>query len=119
MLKVKSILALLFSLLVLSTGVGAALYQHFHENNLQEVEKNDEVVVYENQLKYDKKPLSVSKEDVETIDEKEKTSQVQAEKKEKSESHSVLKTSSSFVTLFYVLVSYLFSGPFDSQTFSY
>lgn len=32
------------------------------------------------------------------------------------ENTSVLKTSSNFVTVFYVLINYMFSGPMESQT---
>ncbi len=112
MLKVKSISAVVFSVLLFSTGLGTALFQHYQENEM--LSPNNGVEVIEKELKYEKAPLNTDKK-LEVL-QKEKA-EAESDKEQKTNNNSVLKTSSGFVTVFFVLVNYLFSGPLETQSF--
>jgi hypothetical protein len=114
MLRMKSILILFFSIALVSTGVAAVLVQQFQESAFIEEGSNptDEINAPELQKKSadGKKPFQVRIQKEDAADSEERV----VEKKNKS----VLKSSSGFVTVFYVLVSYLFSSPFEAQDFT-
>lgn len=85
------------------------------ENNNEIVSKKENNGVElnnHNRLQKDKKPDNIQfKQEKFNNDDSENS-----EKASKSNKNSILKSSSSFVTVFYVLVSYLFSGPLDAPS---
>lgn len=114
MLRIKSILILFFSIAVISTGIAAVLVQQFQESVLIEDGANPKDEIESADLQ--KKPEE-NKEHSQVLIPKENSSESEervVEKKNKS----VLKSGSGFVTVFYVLVNYLFSSPFETQDFS-
>ena len=114
MLRIKSILILFFSIAIVSTGIAAVLVQQFQEPALEE-ESNTlthevEPSTLQKKLTESKKPSQVRIQKEDAAEDEEQT----VEKKNKS----VLKSGSGFVTVFYVLVNYLFSSPFETQDYS-
>ncbi len=69
---------------------------------------------YEDQRKTAKKPGETHLKNEKSPNSESKDS----DPKEENRKNSILKSSSSLVTVFYVLVSYLFSGPLDSPSTS-
>lgn len=114
MLRIKSFLILFFSIAIISTGIAAVLVQQFEEPAFIEEGRNHtseiETPELQNKSNDSKKPSQVRIQKEDASDSEEKA----GERKDKS----VLKSSSGFVTVFYVLVNYLFSSPFESQDFS-
>jgi len=114
--KQKSILAILLSVLILSTSLGAVMYKHYCGDSLQEVAFAETEEHCDHHGEGDEMPPCHKHEkDMEgcckTESQKIAVEDIQQEK----ESNSVLKTGASFVSVFYVLVNYLFSNPLDSQ----
>ncbi|GAA5039845.1 hypothetical protein GCM10011506_39590 [Marivirga lumbricoides] len=115
MLRIKSILILFFSVAIVSTGIAAVLVQQFQDPAFEEeinlpTEEVDPPSLQKKSTE-SKKPsqVRIQKEDAATEDDEQRV-----EKKNKS----VLKSGSGFVTVFYVLVNYLFSVPFETQDYS-
>lgn len=117
MLKQKSILAALLAVLILSTSLGAVVYKHYCGDALQEVafaelDKHCTHHAQENEMppchKHESEKEGCCKTEVQKI----ATEEIQQQK----DSNSILKSGSSFVSVIYVLVNYLFSNPVDSQT---
>jgi len=114
--KQKSILAILLSVLVLSTSLGAVMYKHYCGEALQDVafSEKDEHCAHHAENK-EMPPCHKHETDKEgcckTEVQKIATEDVQQQK----ENNSILKSGASFVSVIYVLVNYLFSNPLDSQ----
>ncbi|WKK85640.2 hypothetical protein QYS48_00580 [Marivirga arenosa] len=114
--KQKTILALFLSFLVLSTSLGAVMYKHYCGDNLQDValSESDQHCTHHQD---DKKMPACHKHEADkegcckTETQKIAVDDIQQEK----ESNSILKSGSSFVSVIYVLVNYLFSSPLDNQ----
>jgi hypothetical protein len=116
MLKQKSILAILLSVLILSTSLGAVMYMHYCGDALQEVAFAENSQHCTHHAK-DKEMPPCHKHETEkegcckTETQKIATEELQQQK----ESNSILKSGASLVSVIYVLVNYLFSNPLDNQ----
>jgi hypothetical protein len=117
--KQKSILAILFSVLILCTSLGAVMYKHYCGEALQEVAfaEMDKHCTHHAESKemppchkHESEKDGCCKTEVEKI----ATEDIQQQK----ENNPILKSGSSFVSVIYVLVNYLFSNPLDTQTHS-
>lgn len=116
MLKQKSILAILLSVLILSTSLGAIMYKHYCGNALQKVAFAEPDIHCTHHTDSDSMPPCHKHEAdnegcCKTESQKIATEDVQHQK----ESNSILKSGASFVSVIYVLVNYLFSNPLDGQ----
>ncbi len=116
MFKQKSILAILLSVLILSTSLGAVMYKHYCGDTLQEVAfaEQDKHCTHHTE---DKEMPPCHKHEAEKEDCCKTESQKIAvdDVQQQKESNSILKSGASFVSVIYVLVNYLFSNPLDSQ----
>ncbi|SMG29524.1 hypothetical protein SAMN05661096_01862 [Marivirga sericea] len=116
MFKQKSILDILLSVLILSTSLGAVMYKHYCGDVLQEVAFAEKDKHCTHHAK-DKEMPPCHKHETDKADccktETQKVSVDDAQ--QQKESNSILKTGSSFVSVIYVLVNYLFSNPLESQ----
>jgi len=115
----KSILAIFLSVLIFSTSLGAIIYKHYCGNALQEVafaEKDTHCTHHaENKGMPPCHKHEAEKEGCcKTESQKIAVEDVQQQK----EKNSILKSGTSFVSVIYVLVNYLFSNPLDTQTHS-
>tara|TARA_R110002012_G_scaffold252147_1_gene430419 strand:+ start:227483 stop:227914 length:432 start_codon:yes stop_codon:yes gene_type:complete len=115
-LKQKSILAISLSVLILSTSLGAVMYKHYYGDALQEVAFAEPDSHCTHHAEHNEMPPCHKHESEKegcctTESQQIATEDIQQQK----ESNSVLKTGSSFVSVIYVLVNYLFSNPLDSQ----
>lgn len=116
-LNQKSILAILLSVLILSTSLGAVMYQHYSGNMLQEVAINEPSKpcehYTENKNNSSTDLLKAEKDDCCKSDTQKIAGDAVPQQKE---NNSILKTSTSFVSVIFVLVNYLFSNPLDTQS---
>ncbi|HET8860644.1 HYC_CC_PP family protein [Marivirga sp.] len=116
MFKQKSILALLLSVLILSTSLGAVMYKHFCGDTLQEVAFAEPDKHCTHHAESSELPPCHQHEA-----EKEGCCKTESQKiavediQKQKENNSILKSGASFVSVIYVLVNYLFSNPLDSQ----
>ena len=117
MLKQKSILAILLSVLILSTSLGAIMYKHYCGDTLQEVAfaNKDEHCTHHAENK-DMPPCHKHEAEKEGCCKTESQKIAIEDVQQQKESNSILKSGASFVSVIYVLVNYLFSSPLDSQT---
>lgn len=120
MIKVISFTGFI-SILLIIFSLGNVLGQESQNNlPLSESESKEEVASekeygsielnYQDQRKTAKKPGGTYLKN----DKAPNTESKDSDPKEENRKNSILKSSSSLVTVFYVLVSYLFSGPLDS-----
>ncbi len=109
----KTILALFCALLVLSTSLGAVLYQHFCGASLKEVALSKKE---SHCMKHQSEGLCHHKSEKEGCCKTEVKDLNTSEKKPAAhEDYGIAKRSSQFVTVFYVLVQYLFTNPFENK----
>jgi hypothetical protein len=109
----RTITALVFSLLMLSTSLGAVVYQHFCGSSLKEVsltkiEKHCKAHQTEGMCHHETEKEGCCKTEKQNLDTSDKN-------KPSSENYGIIKKGSQFVTVFYVLVQYLFTNPFESS----
>ena len=116
MFKQKTILAILLSVLILSTSLGAVMYKHYCGDALQEVAfaETDKHCTHHAESK-EKPPCHKHEAEKEGCCKTEVQKIATEDIKQQKESNSILKSGSSFVSVLFVLVNYLFSNPLDSQ----
>ncbi|WKK75729.2 hypothetical protein QYS49_30480 [Marivirga salinae] len=119
MIQQKSILAILLSVLILSTSLGAVMYKHYCGNALQEVAfaEKDTHCTHHTENK-EMPPCHKHEEEKEGCCKTESQKIVVEDIQQQKENNSILKNGTSFVSVIYVLVNYLFSNPLDSQAHS-
>lgn len=110
--KFKSIAAIFLSVLVLSTSVGAIMYQHYCGSSLKEVslakiDKHCTAHQADGMCHHDAEEKGCCKTEKKALNTAEKS-------KPANDDFSVIKKGSQFVTVFYVLVQYLFTNPFEA-----
>jgi site-specific DNA-adenine methylase len=107
----KSIIAVLCSILVLTTSVGAVVYQHYCGEMAKEVSLTK---IDKHCLDHQKTMACHHSNDDKDCCKTEKKNLTTSEKHVKqSEDFTVANRGSQFVTVFYVLVQYLFTNPFE------
>jgi len=103
----------MFSLLMLSTSLGAVVYQHYCGSSLKEVslakiDRHCKDHQSEGMCHHKTEKDECCKTEKHSLDTSDK-------EKPATENYNVLKRGSQFVTVFYVLVQYLFTNPFDGS----
>ncbi len=116
MLKQKSILAILLSVLILSTSLGAVMYKHYCGNALQEVAfaEKDTHCAHHSENK-ELPPCHKHEAEKESCCKTESQKIAVEDIQQQKDGNSILKNGTSFVSVIYVLVNFLFSNPLDSQ----
>ena len=113
MFKLKTILPFIFASLVLSTSMGAVVYEHYCGNMVQEISLTK--IEKHCQHSDTTPPCHHSKDTKDCCKTEKKSIDVDKKQAESAKDYSIVKKGGQYVTLFYVLVQYLFTKPFDSS----
>lgn len=118
MIEHKSTIAILMTTFVLSTSLGTMLYKYYQIDVLTEIAINEVSKVCTHDVKEQQHLPSCDKYIAKDYDKSEEVI-VDVDDTQQKENNSILKSGSSFVSVIYVLVNYLFSNPLDSQAQSH